>query len=220
MAASWPEAALQALLLIFAVSLFLALSRLPRRALSGLRRRSQSSAQSRRHFLQGAQLLSRARSSSSPSSSLLRSAISEADLAISLDPRDAAPHILKALALDLQGHRLPALRSLDAALSPPAVKSLADREKGDALFKRAEIHLAINRRRRFDHALADLVEAVRLSEDNAKAFALLGECYEQKGLEVEARSAFEAALRIDDSLNSAKEALKRLSKSKDGVLSN
>ena len=70
--------------------------------------------------------------------------------------------------------------------------------------------MAINRRRRVDSAIADLVEAVKLSKDNGKAFCLLGECYEHKGMKDEARKAFIQAQTIEPTSVAVREALERL----------
>ena len=141
---------------------------------------------------------------------MAKEALAEADKAIALDPKDAAAHILKALVLDLQGFKTSALDSLDAALSPLAVKSLTEKERGDALFKRAELKMAMTRHGKVDSAMTDLVEAVALSPDNAKAFSLLGECYEVKKMVDEAKKAYEDALRIEPELALARQALDRL----------
>lgn len=108
-----------------------------------------------------------------------------------------------------------ALRSLDTALSPPLSKSLASKERGDALFKRAEIQLAVNKKRKVESAVADLVEAVKLNPENGNAFCLLGECYEKKHMKSEAKSAYESALRagVGASSTGALEALSRLAQS-------
>ncbi|KAF8406100.1 hypothetical protein HHK36_008180 [Tetracentron sinense] len=203
---------LQVGLLLLTLGMFFAMHNIPKQALSKLRIRSRANVQAKRHFVQGAQLLARARSAQkrTTSLSLAKDATNEADKALSLDPKEAAAHILKALALDLQGHKTSALKSLDTALSPPSVKSLSDSERGDALFKRAELQISVNRRRRVDSAVSDLVEAVKLSPSNSTAFCLLGQCYEQKQMKDEARKAYLEAKRVEPNSAVAREGLDRL----------
>ena len=64
-------------------------------------------------------------------------------------------HILKALALNLQGLNTSALDSLDVALSPLAIKSLSE-EKGHALFNRVELKMAIGSYGKVYSILGDL----------------------------------------------------------------
>ena len=203
---------LQIGLILLMLFMFLYMHDIPKKLFSKLRLRNRADIQAKRHFVAGAQLLARARSSQNRSSanSLAKEAEAEAEKAITLDPKDAAAYLLKALALDLQGFRTSALDSLDVALSPLAVKSLNDKEKGDALFKRGELKMAMNLRGRVDSAIADLTESVKLSPENTKAFCLLGECYEAKKMKEEARKAYEDALKVEPELATAKEALNRL----------
>lgn len=206
---------LQLAVLIFTLCVFYLLQHLPKQALSKLRSKARPNVQAHRHFISGAQLLARARSAQYKNNktaafNLAKSAVTEADKALAVQPKDPAAHILKAMALEIMGHRGPALKSLDLALSPPIVKGLSEKDRGDALFKRAELQIAMNRRRRVDSAVSDLVEAVKLSCDNANAFYLLGHCYELKGLREEAEKAFVEALKIEPGLIEAREALGRL----------
>ncbi|KAM7516905.1 hypothetical protein LguiA_006488 [Lonicera macranthoides] len=202
---------LQASIILVTIFMFLFMHNIPQNLYSKFRYRNRTSFQAKRHFVRGAQLLAQARSTEDPSAaySLAKSAADEADLSISLDPKDAAAHILKALALDLQGFKTSALDSLDVALSPLAAKSLSDHEKGDALFKRAELKMLVSCGGGVDSALADLVESVRLKDDNAMSFCLLGECYEKKEMKEEARKAYENAIRVEPKFKKAQLALDR-----------
>ncbi|ONI35402.1 hypothetical protein PRUPE_1G533800 [Prunus persica] len=208
---------LQAGLILVVVVAFLTIHNIPQKLLANLRFRfrNKPKAQAKRHFVLGAQLLAQARSAASPSSasSLSKQALDEAEKAISLDPKDAAAHILKALALDSQGYKTSALDAIDVALSPFAAKSLTEEERGDALVKRAEIRLSMNRRGQVDSVIADLIRAVELSPENVKAFCTLGECYEGKKMTEEARKAYEAALKVQPRLKVARDALDRLGSS-------
>lgn len=200
---------------IFTLGIFYLSYQLPRQAVNKLRSKARPNLQAHRHFISGAQFLARSRSvqdknNKTTAFNLAKSAAAEADKSLAIQPRDPAAHILKAMALDIMGHQGPALRSLDAALSPPIVKGLSEKDRGDALFKRAELLIAMNRRRRVDSAISDLVEAVKLSCDNADAFCLLGRCYEIKGFSDEAKQAFSEALKIDPGLVEAREGLGRL----------
>lgn len=209
----WSDLILQACIILVVILMFLIINDVPQKLFTKLRLfSSRANLQAKRHFVRGAQLLSQARSSKdrSRSSSLAKEAESEAEKAIHLDPKDAAAHILKALALELQGFKTSAIDSIDVALSPLAVKSLSELERGDALHKRAELKLSVNRHGRVDSVVQDLVESVRLNNDNAKAFGLLAECYEKKGLKEEAKKAYEDALKVQPSYNVAQEALDRL----------
>ncbi|OUZ99744.1 Tetratricopeptide repeat-containing domain [Macleaya cordata] len=203
---------IQVLLLLLGLGMVFAMHSFPKKLISNMRLRGRGSVQAKRHFVLGAQLLARARSAPNRTTALnlAKDANNEADKALSFDPKDAAAHILKALAQDLQGHKTSALKSLDAALSPPAVKSLSDRERGDALFKRAELQISVNRRRRVDSAISDLIESVKLSQENSKAYCLLGQCYEQKEMKEEARRAYEGARNVEPNSVAAREGLDRL----------
>ncbi|TYH17969.1 hypothetical protein E1A91_A05G233300v1, partial [Gossypium mustelinum] len=209
----WTDLLLQAAIILVTIFMFLAMHDIPKKIFTKIRYRNRADFQAKRHFVLGAQLLAQARSSKSRSStaSLAKQAEAEADKAISLDRKDAAAYILKALALDLQGFKTSALDSLDVALSPIAAKSLTDKERGDALFKRAELKMSMNRRGgRVDSAIDDLTKALELIGDNAKAFCLLGECYEMKKMKSEAKSAFEKALKVEPTSIVACTAIDRL----------
>ncbi|KAE8666758.1 F-box protein [Hibiscus syriacus] len=209
----WMDLLLQAAIILVAIFMFLAMHDIPQKIFTKIRYRNRADYQAKRHFVLGAQLLAHARSSESRSStaSLAQKAESEADRAISLDPKDAATYILKALALDLRGFKSSALDSLDITLSPLASKSLTDKERGDALFKRAELKMSMNRRgSHVDSAIDDLTKAVELLGDNARAFCLLGDCYETKKMKTEARAAFEEAFKVEPTSTVARAAIDRL----------
>ncbi|CAM8942970.1 unnamed protein product [Rhodiola kirilowii] len=208
-----PDLLLQAAMILVTVFFFLAMHNIPQKFLTKFRYRNRASFQSRRHFVLGAQLLAKARSATSRSTrtSLASQSISEAEKAIALDPKDAASHILKSLALDLQGFKQAALDSIEAALSPLAKKSLSDLERGDALYKRAELKIAVGKKARVDSAIEDLIESVKVCEESkGKAFRLLGECYEMKEMKAEAKAAYEKAVATSPELTAATEALDRL----------
>ncbi|KAI4389477.1 hypothetical protein MLD38_001698 [Melastoma candidum] len=232
----WQDIALQGVILLIAALMFSFIHNVPQsllRKYRSYRADSNPNVLAKRHFILGAQLLSKARSSSPSSSSpIARSALAEADLSISLNPRDAASHILKSLALDLLDGRensVAALESLDTALSPPAVRSLGEEERADALVKRAEIRMKLaammkskgsSRKRKgkeegLEECVADLEESVKImGKGSARAWRLLGECYEEKGMKDQARAAYESAATAGDS--KAAEAAHRLDGVNDG----
>ncbi|XP_022132455.1 uncharacterized protein LOC111005306 [Momordica charantia] len=207
-----PEAMIQVALFILTAATLLAVRELSKRAFGKVRPKNRAILQSSRHFFEGTHLLARARSTSQQSQSFdyAKKALTEAETALSLSPKDPASHILKALALDHMGHQSSALKSLDVALSPPCLKSLSGRELGKALIKRAELKIAVNRKRRLDSAVEDLLEAVRLGVQDPKGFCLLGQCYEWKQMKDEAKQAFEKALTVDPESSPAREGLERL----------
>lgn len=196
------------------ILMFLYMHDFPRKVIAKLRLRyDRTNLEARRHFVRGAQLFALARSSGTPPSdvpALAKTAAEEADKALALNPKDAAAHILKALSLDLQGFRTSALDSLDAALSPLAVKSLSDLERGDALIKRAQLKVDLEKTGRVDSAVADLTEAVRMCSEKERAYCLLGKCYEMKGMKEEATRAYQEAIEIEPKSALAREALDRL----------
>ena len=205
------DVALQVAMILLFLFVFLAMHGIPQKLLTKLRFRNRTSARAKRHFVRGAQLLAQARSPKNRSNSniLANEALAEAERAIALDPKDAASYLLKAMVLDLQGFRTSALDAIDAALSPLAAKSLAEEERGDALLKRAELKMAVSERGggsgggRVDAVLADLTESVKLSPKNARGWSLLGECYEEKEMEEDARKAYKEALELEPQLSVA-----------------
>ncbi|XP_076931108.1 uncharacterized protein LOC143596146 [Bidens hawaiensis] len=196
--------------------MFLWMLNIPQSLFNKFRYREKSSYAAKRHFVRGAELLARSRSTADRAAAtiLANSAVEHADKSIAVNPKDAAAHILKALALDLQGFTTSALEALNAALSPLAAKSLSDGEKSDALFKRAEIKMKLMSKGGdeggVESAVADLVESVRLKSDNAAALRLLGECYEKKEMKEEALKAYLDSVKIEPKSAKAQAALVRL----------
>jgi tetratricopeptide (TPR) repeat protein len=200
-------------MILVTVFMFLYMHKIPQNLYTKFRYRDRAGFQAKRHFVLGAQLLAQARSTkdAAAAKSFAKSAAEEADRSIELDPKDAAAHILKAMALNLQGFKTSALDALNAALSPLTAKSLSDEEKGDALFKRAELKVSLSSRDgNVDSAVADLVESVKLKKNNAMSFCLLGECYEKKQMKAEAKEAYENAIRVEPDSTQAQQALDRL----------
>ncbi|KAJ7953513.1 Tetratricopeptide repeat-containing domain [Quillaja saponaria] len=209
-----PEIVLQLAALVLTLAMFFTIHRLIKQgSQTKLRSKNRATHQFNRHLVQGSHVLARARSNPHRARSLAyaKNALIEADEALSLSPKDPAAHILKASALELMGHQTAALKSLDSALLSPMVKSLSERQREEALVKRAQLKLAVNRRRRVDSAIEDLVQATSLSDGtNSKAMCLLGQCFEWKGMTEKAKEAFERALGLEPESVEAREGLGRL----------
>nr|CAD1818042.1 unnamed protein product [Ananas comosus var. bracteatus] len=148
-------------------------------------------------------------SASASAPALAHSAIAEADLAAALDARDAAPHILKALApaRDSPHALIPRRRPL-----PPATKSLPPASvatpSSSAPGWRKFGNLGIME-------TSDSKESKWLRSEGAfemrpKCLPILGECYEHKGSIEAARSTFDPAIWIDACLELAWQDLQRL----------
>lgn len=212
----WKDILIQAGFFLVSAFMYLWTLQIPQKTYSKFRAyQARHITQAKRHFVRGAQLLEQARASPNPaqSKSLAGLAVAEADLAIQLIPSDAASHILKALALNLQGFRTSALEAIEAALSPIAVKSLSEEERGDALLRRAEMKIGLTgtQPELVDSAIEDLIESVKLRVDNAWAYCVLGGCYEKKGLVGEAKKVYKEAVRLEPKSAAARDGLARLS---------
>lgn len=175
------------------------------------RTRTRQPNETTRHLAQSSRHLARATRSTSQHA---RAALFEADTALSISPREPSAHIHRARALHLLGHPAAALRSLDSALSSPAARSLSAAERAEALVERAELKVEMNRRRRVESAVKDLVEAVGLmsggEEVESEALCLLGQCYEWKGMKEEAKEAFLKVLDVEPDSLEARNGLDRL----------
>nr|GME01554.1 Tetratricopeptide-like helical [Ipomoea batatas]GME01556.1 Tetratricopeptide-like helical [Ipomoea batatas] len=212
----WSDLLLQAALILISIFTYLFMHNIPQNLYSKLQMRRQArTIQARRHFVLGAQRLAQARTAKDLSSSmrmtLAKSAEEEAEKAIGINAKDAALHLLKAMALEVQGFKTSALDAMNVALSPLAAKSLSVPERAEALHKRAELKLAVSKGEQIDSAVEDLIVSVRLKGDNVKGLCLLGELYEKKELSEEARKSYEDALKIQPDYSAAQDALARLS---------
>lgn len=218
----WWDLSLQALMFFASALMYLWMNDTPRKLIAKYYSyRDRSKHQARRHFVIAADLLSKARShprSSPRSLSFAAASAAEADAAVRLDPSDAAHHIVRALALDLQGFKPSALDSINVALSPLAAGSLSAEEKADAVVKRAELRMEVSRLASGDSvdesvwsvAEGELREAVAMRPESGRAWCLLGECCEGLGRRESAKEAFEEAMRVDPDSVVARQGLERL----------
>ncbi|KAG9129720.1 hypothetical protein Leryth_015423 [Lithospermum erythrorhizon] len=201
----WADILLQLFLIISTILVFIFMLFNPKNLLSKLRPHTLPTYQSKRHFVKGAQLLSKARSQNDVV--LAKSAESEADQAIKLDPLDAAGYLLKAMALEVQGLKELGIECLDLALE----RKLEEEERANALLKRAEMRMEVSQHGEgaVDLVVGDLVESVGLRE-SGKGFLLLGRCYEEMGLVEKAKKAFQDAVKVQPGYEKAQKELDRL----------
>ncbi|KAH7288646.1 hypothetical protein KP509_31G035300 [Ceratopteris richardii] len=186
---------------------------LSNRFLGSSRANGRRRARARHHFVNGAQLLAKARTADKPSDarSFAKEASAEADKAIALDPLDAACHVLKSLALEEQGLFPAALRSMDTALSPEVSGNLSPPEMADALMKRGGLLLATSKgRKNLDAAIADFQKSLEIVPDNAKVLCMLGRCYEKSRMYAEAEKAYERVLALEPGSDEACAGMARL----------
>ncbi|KAL2653808.1 hypothetical protein R1flu_021936 [Riccia fluitans] len=139
--------------------------------------------------------------------SLVGTAMNEADIAIELDPEDAALHLVKSLALEKLGKPAAAVKVLDMALSPKLTRSLSKIERADTLAKRAE--LLLSQGGGVLEALVDLQESMKLGSRNPRSYLMLGTCYEKTGNNDKAVEAFRQCLLFDPSCPEAKAGIDR-----------